>query len=132
LAIDFPEQRAAEIRLVIQNHDNPPLDVLEIRPSGPVYRLLWLADPAVASYRLAYGNGKLNPPAYDLFAIRAALAQGIPPDLWELADPIPNDPSRTPFSLGDFLARPGVFGTALGLAALALLVLLAKALKKAA
>lgn len=132
LAIDFPEQRAAEIRLVIQNHDNPPLDVLDVRPSGPVYRLLWLADPAAASYQLACGHEKLPAPAYDLFAIRAALAKGIPPDLWELAAPVVHDPARNPFSLGEFLARPAVFGTALGLAALALLVLLAKALKKAA
>jgi hypothetical protein len=132
LAIDFPEQRAAEIRLVIQNHDNPPLDILEVRPSGPVYRLLWLADPAAASYQLAYGNEKLDAPTYDLFAIRAALAQGIPPDLWELAAPVAGNPASKSFSLGEFLARPAIFGTALGLAALALLVLLAKALKKAA
>lgn len=132
LAIDFPEQRAAELRLVLQNHDNPSLDVRAVHPSGPIYSLLWLADPATASYRLAYGNDKLPAPAYDLYAIRAALAQGIPPDRWELAAPVAGDPSQKPFDFGEFLSRPLVFGTALFLAALALLGLLVKALQKAA
>lgn len=132
MSINFPEQRAAEIRLVLQNHDNPPLDVLAVHPSGPVYRLLWLADPAAARYYLAYGHDKLPAPAYDIYAIRAALAQGIPPDLWELAEPVASDPSSKPFDFGEFLSRPLVFGTALGLAALALLGLLVKALQKAA
>lgn len=132
MAINFPEQRAAEIRLVLQNHDNPPLDVIAVRPSGPVYRLLWLADPAAASYCLAYGNEKLPAPTYDLYAIRAALAQNIPAEQWELAASVASDPSSKPFDFGEFLSRPLVFGTALGLAALALLGLLVKALQKAA
>ncbi len=130
LTIDFPEQRAAELRVVLQNNDNPPLDVTALRAQGPTYRLLWLADPAVAC-RLAYGNDSLPAPAYDLFAIRAALASGIVPDLWSLGAPVAT-PRHHPFALGEFLSRPAVFGTALVLAALALLGLLAKALKKAA
>lgn len=130
LSIDFPEQRAPELRLVLQNHDNPPLEISAIRTHGPVYRLLWLADPATA-YHLAYGNDQLPAPAYDLFAIRAALANGLAPDLWPLADPVPAS-SRRPPAFGALFARPAVFGSLLALASLALLVLLAKALKKAA
>ena len=131
LSIDFPEQRTEQLRIVIENNDNPPLDITAIRTRGPVYRLLWLAEPATA-YRLAFGNGKLAEPTYDLFPIRAALGKGIPAALWTLAGASPFSPAPQPFSLGEFVSRPAVFGTLLALAALALLVLLAKALKKAA
>ena len=131
LALEFPEQRVPELRLVIENHDNPPLAIADIVPSGPVYRLLWLAEPA-AAYQLAYGNEALPVPSYDLFAIRAALENGFAPDLWELAPGAAGDRPAQAFSCEAFFARPAVFGTALALAALALLGLLAKALKKSA
>lgn len=131
LAIDFPEARGEELRLVIHNADNPPLEIDGIRPFGPVYRILWLAEPLV-EYQLAYGNDELAPPTYDLFALRTALDKGIPPLRWQLAPPDEASPGATTFSLGEFFSRPAVFGTALALAALALLLLLAKALKKAA
>ena len=131
VALDFPETRAEELRLVIHNDDNPPLELTDLHTFGPAYRLLWLADPG-AAYRLAYGSEQLAPPAYDLFAIRTALEKGLEPDAWELADGGQAAPVAKPFRLGAFLARPAVFGTILFLAALALLGLLAKALKKAA
>lgn len=129
LALDFPEQRAEQLRLVIANHDNPPLEITTLRAEGPVYRLLWLADPATA-YHLAYGNEKIPAPTYDLFALRAALDKGIAADLWTLGKPVSTQ-TKPGFHFGDVLARPAVFGTALGVAALFLLLLLAKALKKA-
>jgi len=129
--IDFPQQREEELRLVIENADNPPIEITDIRATGPTFLLLWLAEPG-AIYRLATGNDTLSAPAYDLFAIRAALDQNIEPDTWELTDAPATGSRKQAFHLGEFLARPLVFGSALGLAALALLVLLAKALKKAA
>lgn len=131
LHIDFPRQRTDELRLVIQNGDNPPLDITDVRAFGPTLLLCWLAEPGTA-YRLATGNTTLPPPDYDLFAIRTALDQGREPLRWELADAPQPVPRKKPFRLGEFLSRPLVFGSALGLAALALLGLLAKALKKAA
>jgi len=131
LTIEFPEQRVEQLRIVIENNDNPPLDISHIRTHGPVYRLLWLAEPNTA-YRLAFGNDTLADPTYDLFSIRAALAKNLPATLWTLADAAPLSLTSKPFSLGEFVSRPAVFGTLLALAALALLVLLAKALKKAA
>lgn len=130
VSIDFPEARGDELRLVIHNADSPPLDITGILPSGPVYRLLWLAEPLV-DYQLAYGNDEIEPPSYDLFAIRTALDNGIPPLRCQLAAPGEASPSAKSFSLGEFISRPLVFGSALALAALALLALLAKALKKA-
>ena len=129
VAVDFPEIRARELRILIYNADNPPLEISDLHPFGPAYRLLWLADPG-AAYRLAYGNAELAPPAYDLFAIRTALEKGLEPDAWELADGGQAAPVAKHFRLGAFLARPAVFGTILFLAALALLGLLARALKK--
>ena len=131
LSIDFPEQRVEQLRIVLENNDNPPLDIAQIRTHGSVYRLLWLADPHT-DYRLAFGHDKLAEPTYDLFPIRAALAKGLPSTLWTLADAGQISPITKHFSFGEFVSRPAVFGTLLALAALALLVLLAKALKKAA
>ena len=131
LSIEFPEQRVEQLRIVIQNNDNPSLDITDIHTHGPIYRLLWLAEPETA-YRLAFGNDTLSNPTYDLFAIRAALAKNLPNTLWALADASPVPPTPTSFALGEFVSRPTVFGTLLALAALALLILLAKALKKAA
>ena len=131
VAVDFPEIRARELRILLYNADNPPLEISDLHPFGPAYRLLWLADPG-AAYRLACGHAELAAPAYDLFAIRTALEKGLEPDRWELVDSGPAIPAAKPFRLGAFLARPAVFGTLLFLAALALLGLLAKALKKTA
>ena len=131
LAFDFPETRSPRIRLLLRNADNPPVAVDGVRPYGPSYRLLWLAEPR-ADYLLAAGHPSLPPPQYDLFAVRTALEKGVPPVLRTLADPGPSvPPPPPPFSLSDFLSRPAVFGSLLPLAALALLLLLAKALKKA-
>ena len=129
LSVSFPEQRAPQLRLVIQNADNPPIPITDVRPWGPIYRLIWTAEPA-AAYHLAIGNEKLAPPDYDLFAIRAALEQGHEPELWTLGESVTTDTSRRHFDLGALLARPAVFGALLAIAALILLALLAKALKK--
>ena len=127
--ISFAEQRAEQLRLVIRNADNPPLEIANVLPRGPVHRLLWLAEPG-AAYRLAYGSETVESPSYDLFAIRTALEKGIPPELWKLGPPAAGAPVDKPFSIGAFLARPLVFGAFLVLAALAMLGFLAKALKR--
>ena len=130
LSVAFSEQRAEQLRVVIQNADSPFLEVTAVRTWGPIMRLLWIAEPA-AAYRLAYGGDDLAEPAYDLAAIRAAQENSIEPRLWNLAAPPAPAPAKSG-GFGDFLARPAVFGALLALAALALLALLAKALKIAA
>ncbi|MGD9781845.1 MAG: DUF3999 family protein [Kiritimatiellia bacterium] len=131
VSVRFPEQRVEQLRVVVQNADSPPIEIAGVRTYGPAYRLLWLAQPA-AAYRLACGSDQLAPPDYDLYPIRAALEQGLAPEPWRLAPPPEIPVPATPFRLGDVLARPAVFGACLVLAAAALLVLLAKALRKAA
>jgi Protein of unknown function (DUF3999) len=129
--IDFPQQRVDELRIVIENADNPSLEISGVRTYGSTLLLLWLAEPGTP-YRLAYANDTLPVPAYDLFAIRAALDTRIEPVRWDLAEAPPLSSQKGAFGIGAFFARPAVFGSVLGLAALALLILLAKALKKAA
>ena len=129
LSVAFPEQRAEQLRLVIQNADAPPIDVAAVRAYGPVYRLLWLAEPA-AAYRLAYGHATVAAPAYDLLSIRTALDRRLAADLWQLAPPEVNRArGKTKVS---FFSRPIVFGTLFTVAALALLALLALAIHKTA
>ena len=129
LSVAFPEQRAEQLRLVIQNADAPPIDVAAVRAYGPVYRLLWLAEPGGA-YRLAYGHDTVAAPAYDLLSIRTALDRRLAADLWQLAPPEVNrarGKTQVPF-----FSRPVVFGTLFTVAALALLALLALAIHKTA
>lgn len=127
LSVVFPEQRAEQLRLVIQNADAPPLDVAAVRAYGPVYRLLWLAEPGGA-YRLAYGHDTVAAPAYDLLSIRTALDRRLPADAWQLAPPAVNRAREKITS--PFFSRPAVFGTLFTVAALALLGLLALAIHK--
>ena len=127
LTMDFSEQRAAQMRLVIDNGANPPLANPAVRAHGPAYRLIWLAQPG-ERYRIAYGAEHLSTPAYDLSALRTVLDQGIQPNLWQLT-PAP-DTARPGAELKDVFRRPVVFGGLLAIATLALLVLLAKGLQK--
>jgi hypothetical protein len=131
MEINFTETRADEIRLVLRNDDNPPIEIADVHAFGPIYRLLWLAQPG-ATYRLTYGNDRIAPPSYDVFAIRSALERGLEPDLWTLGEPVANPLADPASSFGEFLSRPAIFSGALVLAAAALLLLLAKALKKSA
>ena len=127
LSVVFPEQRAEQLRLVIQNADAPPIEVDAVRAYGPVYRLLWLAEPGGA-YRLAYGHDTVAAPAYDLLSIRTALDRRLPADAWQLAPPAINrarEKTKIPF-----FSRPVVFGTLFTAAALVLLGLLALAIHK--
>ena len=127
LSVAFPEQRAEQLRLVIQNADAPPIEVDAVRAYGPVYRLLWLAEPGGA-YRLAYGHDTVAAPAYDLLSIRTALDRRLPADAWQLAPPAINrarEKTKIPF-----FSRPVVFGTLFTAAALVLLGLLALAIHK--
>ena len=78
LAVTFPEQRQTEYRLVIENHDGPPLSVDGVTASGNSYRLLFLAPPE-QSHRVRYGGLSDEPPKYDTQAIRSLLTEGYEP-----------------------------------------------------
>ena len=56
-SLSFPEQRREHYRIVIQNQDNPPLDIAAVSGVGIGYQLLFLPQPG-KQYRLQYGADK--------------------------------------------------------------------------
>lgn len=78
LAVDIPETRAEEYRLVIDNRDSLPLDVTGVVGHGHDYEVVFLADTD-EKYRLAYDGTTRSPPYYDTAALTASLAEGFKP-----------------------------------------------------
>ncbi|MCX6997502.1 MAG: DUF3999 family protein, partial [Kiritimatiellaeota bacterium] len=89
LALDFPEQRLGRARLVLRDGDNPPLTVRGVSGSGPVYRLLFLAEPG-HHYGLRYGAADCAVPSYDLDSVLAPARRGLQPAVWQLGTPVEN------------------------------------------
>lgn len=75
LTFKFPETRATEYRIVIDNRDSPPLDITGVTAEGHEYEVLFLADPQ-EKYRLAYGDTRLSSPNYDTAALAESLKAG--------------------------------------------------------
>jgi hypothetical protein len=70
--VEFPEHRSDRYRLVIENADNPPLDVAGVEGVGGGRQLVFLAD-ARRSYRVAYGSDSLDAPRYDVATVLGAI-----------------------------------------------------------
>lgn len=123
LTVTIPEQRATNYRVLIENQDNPPLEITGVQASGPVYQAIFLAE-ADQSYRLAYGSPASSPPRYDTSAIALALSRGVEPLIGTLAKPESN-PQYTASSalrqpLMQFLTSPLAFMIAVLIMVLAL------------
>lgn len=130
LDIDFPEQRARQLRVIVANGDNPPLAGVRLRGFGPVYRILMLAESG-RSYRLLYGGGNIERPAYDLEAVLTPVRQGLQPAARTLGAPRENPDYRPAGAgLGSWLNNRAFLTGAIILAALVLLVVLARSLKR--
>jgi hypothetical protein len=78
LSIEFPEQRREEYRIVIENEDNPPLEITGVKAEGNVYRVEFLAE-AGKDYRVYYGSDEVEPPRYEATAVLATLRKSFPP-----------------------------------------------------
>lgn len=72
LGIDFPEHRERQYRIVIENEDNPPLDIQGVAASGNVYRAVFLA-PQASPERVFYGSESARAPKYETAAVLASL-----------------------------------------------------------
>lgn len=130
LEINFPEQRVEQLRVTVRNGDNPPLAGLRLRGFGPVYRVVLLAEPGRA-YRLLYGGENLTAPVYDLDLVLTPVRQGLQPTARTLGPPHENTaykPARAGF--GAWLNHPAFMTAAIILAALVLLIVLARSLKR--
>lgn len=104
--ISFPESRRDKYRIVIDDRDNPPLEITGVEPRGHVYELLFLAT-AGASYRLAYGNDSIQASIYDTAAVETLLRQGFEPQSATLAEPA-EGPAAGPQAIrwSDLLSNP--------------------------
>lgn len=81
LEIKFPEQRHETWRIVIDNHDSPPLQIDGVSAEGHRYQLVYLAA-ANETHQIHYGtagNHVNDPPLYDVAAINAVLQEGVVP-----------------------------------------------------
>ncbi|HTM54881.1 MAG TPA: DUF3999 family protein [Pirellulales bacterium] len=64
---EFPEIRAARIKLMITDFRNPPLDVESVDVLGAAREVVFENEPALKSpLRLYYGNPQATSPHYDL------------------------------------------------------------------
>lgn len=79
LKVEFPEQRHAEYRLIIDNKDSPALELTGVAGEGNEYRLVFLAAPQT-SYQVYYGAENIAPPRYDTAALSASLTKGYTPE----------------------------------------------------
>ncbi len=78
LRVDFPEQRQERYQLVIENADNPPLEISGVEAEGTPYRLVFL-DSQGRTYRVEYGSETAEPPRYDTAAVLGSLSRGYQP-----------------------------------------------------
>jgi hypothetical protein len=75
LKLTFPEQRREHYRIILENEDNPPLEITGVIAHGNVYRVLFLALEGRA-YRVYYGSDTAEQPSYDMATVLPPLRKG--------------------------------------------------------
>jgi len=129
LTIHFPETRAMDFRLVIENQDSPALQVTGVEAQGNVYELVFLAgdspadQAANAKYGL-YGGDMFKPLQLDTAAIQSLVNQKLESLAASLGDAIksPDIPTAPPseFKWADLLNNKPVLFSVIGVLVLAL------------
>ncbi len=89
MRIDFREQRQELYRIVIENADNPPLEITGVEAEGTGYRLVFLGSQ-FRTCRIEYGSDTAKPPQYDTAAVLASLSRGYQPVSVKLGPQIVN------------------------------------------
>jgi hypothetical protein len=126
LDIDFPEQRRELYQIVVENADNPPLEITGVEAEGPRLRLVFLSAPG-RTYGVEYGSDTAEPPRYDTAAVLASLSNGYRPATVKLGPQIANRGYRGERGLRDNIGGPVI----LTLAIVVMVVVLAWALFRA-
>ena len=75
----FNQQITNKLKVVIQNHDNQPINIETVTIKGYVYEIIVRFNKP-AKYYLVYGNKRVNKPIYDIVNFQ----QNIPTELSEL------------------------------------------------
>jgi hypothetical protein len=102
LKVDFPEQRQERYQLVIENADNPPLEITGVEAEGAGYRLVFLSSEG-RTYRVEYGSDTAESPRYDTATVLAPLQRGFQPVTVKLGPQIANPGYRSQRGLRDIL-----------------------------
>lgn len=74
--IEFPEHRDKIYRLIIDNHDNPPLKISGVEAIGNVYEILYL-NKAENNYRMFYGSETAEKPKYDFANVLNSMRESV-------------------------------------------------------
>ncbi len=93
--VSFAERRSPRFRLVIENHDHPPLDISGAEAFGPVWQALVIATPGQQG-QLYYGAATPQPPRYNTAAIQRVIEGGFEPVAFALGAPVDNPHYRQP------------------------------------
>lgn len=109
LRLDFPERRESRYQIVIDNEDNPPLEIAAVEAEGNIDRLIFLASGA-RRYRIAYGSDTAGPPRYETATVLAPLRRGFRPVEARPGVQAANPRYRTSTGLRDVLNSPIVLG----------------------
>jgi hypothetical protein len=102
LQVDFPQQRQERYQLVIENADNPPLEITAVAAEGAGHRLVFLGTEG-RTYRVDYGSDSAEPPRYDTAAVLASLQKGFQPVTLKLGPQFANPGYNTVHGPRDFL-----------------------------
>ncbi|MDC0301012.1 hypothetical protein OAK84_00250, partial [Akkermansiaceae bacterium] len=91
LSLRFPETQVEQIRLIIENGDNRPIQVESAKGNGPLVELVFLTKPN-DSWQVAYHAPavKLQKPKYDTAILQRAEREGIARESIVMSDPRPN------------------------------------------
>ncbi|MEQ1620549.1 MAG: hypothetical protein ABL919_04010 [Methylococcales bacterium] len=117
--INFPEQRRQHYRIVIQNQDNPPLEISNVTGNGHGYQLLFLPQPG-KTYQLRYSSAQAKLPHYDTAPILELLKRGYPITSAELGPENAEAPVKQTFDFVNLLNSKLFLGLVIGLMVLVL------------
>lgn len=91
LSLRFPETQVEQIKLIIENGDNRPIQVESTKGNGPLVELVFLTEPN-DSWQVAYHSpaAELKKPDYDTAVLQRAESEDIPGETIAMSDPRPN------------------------------------------
>jgi len=114
LTIPFPEFRGSEYRIVVNDYDNPPLEIVGAIGKGKVYHAVFLAHPGT-SYRVYYGSDSAETPRYDATTVLAAVSGESQPLILTPGDQVPNSTfdRESHWSVTTLLNSRAFFGSAI-------------------
>jgi hypothetical protein len=120
LEIPFPQSRARDLLLIVEEGDNQPLPITGVRLLLPGWQLRFFR-PA-APIRLLYGRPDLSQPRYDLAMLAPSAMSGNALEITAVPETVASQPVA--------LLSPRAFWIGLSLAVLALLALIVRLLSR--